>query len=96
MTRCKLGDRAIIVKSIFGNEGRIVIVVDDLGSPSQNFVYAGKPWRTTDGMKVWGIKTEGSKLNSEWGPIDNLAALDAALKPFPKLTEPSLELETTE
>jgi hypothetical protein len=91
MTYCKLGDRAIIVHSNAGNEGKVVKIVGDLGYHfKEPFMYAGKKhsYYPVTG-KMWEVRSEGFPLKNNCGPSRSTGPIpDAWLRPLPKLSVP--------
>lgn len=93
MTYCKLGDRAIIVHSAAGNEGKIVRIIGDCGSQSREpLEYAGIRYYYPScglGAKLWVVESEGSPLKgSRVGPRTVVPFPDMWLRPLPKLAAP--------
>jgi len=94
MTYCKLGDRAIIIHSAAGNEGKIVKVIHDLGYHTDVFKYQGALICYLPAFgQMWEVESEGFPLRSNVGTPSQCGPLpDVWLRPLPKVNE-SLERE---
>lgn len=95
MTYCKLGDRAIIIHSAAGNEGKIVKVVFNLGYHTDMFKYQGRYicYLPASGQ-MWEVESEGFPLRSTIGPPSQSGPLpDVWLRPLPKVGEEEKESE---
>lgn len=74
----KAGQKAIIIKSFVGNEGKIVEVLEYLG---ENPVYgAGRPWNTGDGP-CWLIQGFENMTNTLGKVFSKAPIPDAWLRP---------------
>ena len=98
-TYCKLGDRAIIIGGTCGNEGKVVRIIDDIGSHAQGskVEYRGVIYKCNASGQKWGIESEGSPLNCTTGVTRAIRLHeDCTMRPLPKITEPVMELESAE
>lgn len=65
VTYCLLGDRAFIIRSEAGNEGKVVIIRRCLGDlPSGPFSYLGRMFFNKTPDVVWVVESEGAPILS--------------------------------
>lgn len=93
MTYCKLGDRATIVHSAAGNEGKIVRIVASCASQGREpLIYNGIRYyyaAAGPGARMWIIESEGSPFRGiRCGPVMTCPFPDSWLRPLPKLSAP--------
>lgn len=82
--RCKVGDLAIIIRSVTGkNDGKIVSVVEYLGyfNANEEFVYNGITCRVPITDNYWWI-TSPSEMQTYVGPTNKAYGPDTWLKPL--------------
>ena len=94
----KVGDRCIVISSMYGNEGKIVRVVDDLGVIPRytQIMYRSQRWTATGDYAV-GIISEGSPLTVPvYGKVMYMPVKRLNLRRLPDLKEDIPQLEQSE
>jgi len=93
-THVRLGDRAIIIKSEAGNEGKIVHVLRRIGYvPKEPFLYYGHvAYFEATGDTLWEIESEGLPFafvdhDGTRGTRLVIPFPDSWLRPLPKMPE---------
>jgi hypothetical protein len=86
MTRCKAGDLAVIVRSAFGNEGKLVRVVGPCIGNSVPvgavFLVDGKPWRKDIAGFLWVAESLSGPLQGEKTASMVRPIVDSFLRPI--------------
>jgi hypothetical protein len=92
MPRCKLGDKAIIIKSLIKNEGKIVLIIKYMGVVTAGDASYNQVMPVSG--HYWQVKSLGSPFRSSQGNFyQEVFFPDEWLRPLPTITIPAKSLQ---
>lgn len=87
MSNVKTGDLCVIVNSIYGNSGKLVLVLGEsignsLPPGSRCIDSQGRMWRKVGAGRCWDVEAMGSLINKDIGPCRICPVGEEFLKPI--------------